>query len=57
MLKDKKKKLMVSSWKGPELERALKVCILERFRSNLEKRLGLANANLFKNHVPQKPCY
>jgi len=34
----------MSSWKGPELERALKVCLLERFRINFGTRWGLANA-------------
>ena len=46
---------VVSSWKGPELERALKVQLLEKIRSNLKKRLGLANANLFKNKSLIKP--
>jgi hypothetical protein len=39
---------VVSSWKGPELERALKVQFLERCSRNLLKRSGLANVNLFK---------
>jgi len=34
------------SWKGPELERAAKVHLLERFRINFGTRLGLANAKL-----------
>jgi len=53
----------MSSWKGPELERAVLIQFLERCRSNLWKRLGLANANLFEimSHInlkiQDKPCY
>jgi len=46
---------VASSWKGPELERALKVHFHMKFRSNLEKRLGLANANLIKIMSLVKP--
>jgi len=35
---------VVSSWKGPELERVSKVRLVERFRINFGTRLGLANA-------------
>jgi len=43
----------VSSWKGPELERAAKVHLLERFRVNFGTRLGLENAKFrFKRKLP-----
>jgi hypothetical protein len=39
----------VSSWKGPELERAYQVRLVKRFRANFGTRMGLANAIFFIN--------
>jgi len=37
----------VSSWERSKVERAYKVCIVERFSVNLGTRWGLANGNFF----------
>jgi len=44
----------MSSWKGPELERAAKVRLAERARVNFGIRLGLANAKFFKERSAPK---
>jgi len=40
------------SWKGPELERAAKVRLHERFRIHFGTRLGLANAKFALKDLP-----
>jgi hypothetical protein len=43
----------VSSWKRKIVERAYKVCIVERFSFHLGTRMGLANGNFLFNRPPQ----